>query len=213
MPGVRVPQRPLFLGSWFPRLRRNCYRFASVTLHNCSLSSKSPKGYSEGTIIQSLSGHYSSVVGFPDFGETVTGSPLSLFVISLLLCSSQFPQGKLILNREMTRSLSGHSTLLWCDISLKEEVMYTRNSHLSSADRDLFQKMRVQYGKDCRLVSSLGLDQAMDRRYLKNADSDEEAAAIRKRMMKRRRGKDGLRSLNKRIAKYHRWCDKMGVWG
>ena len=91
--------------------------------------------------------------------------------------------------------------------------MYTRNSHLSSADRDLFQKMRVQYGKDCRLVSSLGLDQAMDRRYLKNADSDEEAAVIRKRMMKRRRGKDGLRSLNKRIAKYHRWCDKMGVWG
>ena len=70
--------------------------------------------------------------------------------------------------------------------------------------------LRQDYFEACKLLVIFADIQSRDRKWLKKVTDPNLAKIIRHRMAQRRCGKNGLRSLNKTINRFFRYCDEMG---
>lgn len=81
---------------------------------------------------------------------------------------------------------------------------------LSKFEEAEYNYVKSRYLEAIKLLGTLQLMQAQLRKQLKSIEDKQSALAkeIRRQMISNRLGEKGLRSLNKTIHYYYRWCDR-----
>ncbi len=82
---------------------------------------------------------------------------------------------------------------------------------INSRENDkLYLSLRERCLFACSLLPIKAKAQAEDKEWLKTIENQRLKRTIRHRIAERRRGKDGLRALNKAIMRFYNYCDMMG---
>jgi len=72
--------------------------------------------------------------------------------------------------------------------------------------------LRKQYVEAMCIIMPLEADQYKDKRLLKLATDEEIIKILRLRIRRRRQGPLGLRSLNRKIFAYYKYCEENNIW-
>lgn len=82
----------------------------------------------------------------------------------------------------------------------------------SDRDKDLYYlSLRARYLEACSIIGNLASAQAEDRRLLIAFESGKlNEKRLRHQLAQRRLGRNGLRSLNKAINRFYRYCNEKG---
>ncbi len=81
---------------------------------------------------------------------------------------------------------------------------------MNKRDDCIYKALKERYIEACEMINNLSKFQAADRKALKSEEDPIRRRSIRHRLASRRGGKNGLRKLNKDIARFYSYCQEMG---